>query len=47
MKNKLKAIYKTVSSIVIITFASVFFVIVYYLTKLWNLIKRLWKKKEK
>ena len=47
MKNKLKAIYKTVSSIVIITFASVFFVITYYLAKLWNLIKRLWKKKEK
>ena len=47
MKNKLKAIYKTVSSIVIITFASIMFVIVYYLTKLWNLIKRLWKKKEK
>ena len=47
MKNKLKTIYKTVSSIVIITFASIMFVIVYYLTKLWNLIKRLWKKKEK
>ena len=47
MKNKLKGIYKTVSSIVIITFASIMFVIVYYLTKLWNLIKRLWKKKEK
>ena len=47
MKSKLKAIYKTVSSIVVITFASVFFVITYYLAKLWNLIKRLWKKKEK
>ena len=47
MKSKLKAIYKTVSSIIVITFASVFFVITYYLAKLWNLIKKLWKKKEK
>ena len=47
MKNKLKTILKTIYSIIVITFASVFFVITYYLVKLWNLIKKLWKKKEK
>jgi undecaprenyl pyrophosphate phosphatase UppP len=43
MKNKLKAIYKTVSSIIVITLGSVFFVITYYLVKLFNLIKKLFK----
>ena len=44
---KIKEIYRTISSIIIVTFASVFFVISYYLIKLWNLIKKLWKQKEK
>lgn len=47
MKKKLKEIFRTISSIIVITLASVFFVISYYLIKLWNLIKKLWKQKEK
>ncbi len=46
MKSKLKAIYKTVSSIIVTTFISIGWVIIYYLSP-WNLIKKIWKKKEK
>tara|TARA_R100000656_G_C3857715_1_gene109132 strand:- start:2 stop:142 length:141 start_codon:yes stop_codon:yes gene_type:complete len=45
--KKITKIYRTVSSIIVVTFISIGWVIVYYLKKLWNLIKKLWKKNEK
>ena len=45
--KKITKIYRLVSSIIVVTFASIGFVIIHYLNKLWNLIKRLWKKNEK
>ena len=45
--RKITKIYRTVSSIIAVTCVSIAWVVVYYLTKLWNLIKKLWKKNEK
>ena len=45
--RKITKIYRTISSIIVVAFISIGWVIVYYLKELWNLIKKLWKKNEK
>ena len=45
--KKLTRIWRTIQSVIVVGCASIFFVIIYYLNKLWNLIKKLWKTKEK